>query len=63
MTTTPNADTKSEPAAYLDMPDERRATAKAHVAVVSATVRSVALTLPLGADVEDFRRVLTAEAK
>ena len=50
-------------AAYLDMPEERRTTAKAHVAVVSATVRKVALELPLGADVDDFRRNLVAEAK
>lgn len=50
-------------AAYLDMPAERRAAAKAHVAIVSATVRTVALKLPLTADVDDFRRVLTAEAK
>ena len=48
--------------AYLDMPADRRAVAKAHVALVSATVRKVALELPLSADVDDFRRVLTAEA-
>jgi hypothetical protein len=50
-------------AAYLDMPPERRAAAKAHVAVLSATAGKVALELPLGADVDDFRRVLVAEAK
>ena len=50
-------------AAYLDMPPERRAAAKAHVAVLSVTAGKVALELPLGADVDDFRRVLVAEAK
>ena len=45
------------------MPPERRAAAKAHVAVLSATAGKVALELPLGADVDDFRRVLVAEAK
>jgi hypothetical protein len=50
-------------AAYLDMPPERRAAAKAHVAVLAATAGKVALELPLGADVDDFRRVLVAEAK
>jgi hypothetical protein len=55
--------TPPEVAAYLDMPPERRAAAKAHVAVLSATAGKVALELPLGADVDDFRRVLVAEAK
>jgi hypothetical protein len=50
-------------ATYLDMPPERRAAAKAHAAVLSATAGKVALELPLGADVDDFRRVLVAEAK
>ena len=50
-------------AAYLDMPPERRAAAKAHAAVLSATAGKVALELPLSADVDDFRRVLVAEAK
>jgi hypothetical protein len=53
----------SEPAAYLDMPAERRAAAKAHAAILSETAGKAALELPLGADVDDFRRVLTAEAK
>ncbi len=48
----------AEPGAYLDMPEDRRVAAKAHVAVISTTVRKVALTLPLNADVDDFRRVL-----
>ena len=52
----------TEPAAYLDMPDDRRQAAKAHVALLSATIAKFAATLPLGADVDDFRRVLIAEA-
>ncbi|MEQ1649493.1 MAG: hypothetical protein ABL898_12985 [Hyphomicrobiaceae bacterium] len=58
--TPPDSDTLG---AYLDMPPDRRAAAKAHVALISATVRKCALDLPLSADVDDFRRVLTAEAK
>jgi hypothetical protein len=50
-------------AAYLEMPPERRAAAKAQAAVLSATAGKVALELPLPADVDDFRRVLVAEAK
>ena len=53
----------AEPAHYLDMPPERRTLAKAHAAMLSATANTVALTLPIGADVDDFRRVLAAEAK
>lgn len=52
-----------EPADYLDMPPERRALAKAHAATLSVTAGKVALTLPISADVDDFRRVLAAEAK
>ncbi len=52
-----------EPAAYLDMPPERRAAAKDHVALLSQTAGRIALELPFGADVDDFRRVLTQEAK
>lgn len=52
-----------EPAAYLDMPAERRAAAKLHAATLSATMRKLAVELPLSADVDDFRRVLIAEAK
>lgn len=68
MATTPqDAATKTaagaEPADYLDMPPERRALAKAHAAMLSATAKTVALTLPIGADVDDFRRVLATEAK
>lgn len=52
-----------EPAAYLDMPQERRALAKAHAAMLAETAGRVALELPLGADVDDFRRVLAAGAQ
>jgi hypothetical protein len=50
-------------AAYLDMPPERRAAAKAHAALLSQTAGRIALELPLGADVDDFRRALTQGAK
>jgi hypothetical protein len=50
-------------AAYLDMPPERRAAAKAHAALLSRAAGRLALELPLSADVDDFRRVLTQEAK
>ncbi len=53
----------NEPAAYLDMPPERRAGAKAHAAMLSATMRKVAAEVPFQADVDDFRRVLTTGAK
>jgi hypothetical protein len=52
-----------EMAAYLDMPPERRAAAKAHAALLSGTAGKVALELPLSADVDDFRRVLVAGVK
>jgi hypothetical protein len=52
-----------EPAAYLDMPAERRALAKAHAALLAETAGRVALELPFNADVDDFRRVLVAEAR
>lgn len=52
-----------EIAAYLDMPPERRALAKAHAAMLSRTAARVALDLPMSADVDDFRRVLAAGAK
>jgi hypothetical protein len=54
--------TTDEPAAYLDMPPERRAAAKAHAKVLSEAAGKIALTLPLQADVDDFRRVLVAAA-
>ena len=52
-----------EPASYLDMPPERRTAAKAHAAMLSATMRKVVAEVPFQADVDDFRRVLTAGAK
>lgn len=58
----PDDPTKVKPAAYLTMPDERRTAAIAHAALLGETVRKVAATLPLGADVDDFRRVLVSEA-
>jgi hypothetical protein len=53
----------NEPAAYLDMPPERRAAAKAHAAMLSATMKKVAAEVPFQSDVDDFRRILTAGAK
>ena len=50
-------------AAYHDMPPERRAAAKAHAALLSRTAGRIALELPFGADVDDFRRALTEGAK
>jgi hypothetical protein len=52
----------AEPAAYLDMPEERRALAKAHAALLAQAAGRVALELPFNADVDDFRRVLAAGA-
>ena len=54
---------QAETAAYLDMPPERRALAKAHAALLSATAGRIALELPMSADVDDFRRVLAEGAK
>ena len=50
-------------AAYLDMPPERRAAAKAYAALLSRTAGRIALELPFGADVDDFRRALAEGAK
>jgi hypothetical protein len=61
--TPPAAAASTEAASYLDMPDERRALAKAHAALLAATAARIALTLPFSAGVDDFRRVLTQEAK
>jgi hypothetical protein len=52
----------SGPAADLDVSPKRRATAEAHAALLGRTAAKVALELPFGADVDDFRRVLVAEA-
>ena len=59
----PTSPAIGDTAAYLDMPPERRAAAKAHAALLSQTAGRIALQLPLGADVDDFRRVLTQEVK
>jgi hypothetical protein len=47
---------------YLDLSDERRAAAEARVAALSDGVRAAAREVPLTADVDDFRRVLVANA-
>jgi hypothetical protein len=59
----PKTAATDEIAGYLDMPPESRALAKAHAAMLSQTAGRVALALPMSADVDDFRRVLAAEAK
>lgn len=58
----PKAPAADDVAAYLDMPAERRALARAHAAMLSATAGKVAVELPISADVDDFRRVLAAHA-
>lgn len=58
----PTAAEPNEPGSYLDMPAERQDAAKAVAAAMSAAARKHALTLPLGADVDDFRRELVAAA-
>ena len=63
--TTPTSDASpasAEPAAYLDMPPERRAAAKAQASVLAKTADRIARELPFTADVDDFRRVLVEEA-
>jgi hypothetical protein len=50
------------PAPDLKMPPERRAAAKAHAAMLSQAAGKIASQLPLGADVDDFRRLLSAQA-
>jgi len=59
-TTPPPA--QEEIAAYLDMPADRRALAKAYARLLAKTAGRVALELPINADVDDFRRVLMREA-
>ena len=51
-----------EPVAYLDIPPERRQAHKAQAVLLGATAANVAVTLPLSADVDDFRRVLVDNA-
>jgi hypothetical protein len=62
-TTTPQPAGSEEPAAYLDMPPERRAAAKAHAALLSRAAGKIAVELPIGADVDDFRRALAEGAR
>jgi len=50
-------------AAYLEMADDRRAAAEANAAMLVAAAQRVADTLPMSADVDDFRRVLVAEVQ
>jgi len=59
----PKEPVSEEIAAYLDMPRERRTLAKAHAAMLSQTAGRIALELPMSADVDDFRRVLTTQAR
>jgi hypothetical protein len=47
----------------LDIPEERRALARAHAALLAQTASRIAVELPMSADVDDFRRVLAAGAK
>ncbi len=49
--------------AGLGIPEERRALAEAHAAILAETAARVAVELPISADVDDFRRVLAAGAK
>lgn len=56
------ADVAGTPGAYLTMPEDRRQAARAVVATMSESVRRHAMTLPLTADIDDFRRDLTAAA-
>lgn len=49
--------------AYLDMPPERRAAAKALAALLSRTADRIARELPFGTDVDDFRRALIQGAQ
>lgn len=59
----PGDPASEEIAAYLDMPPQRRALAKAHAAILATTAGRIALELPMSADVDDFRRVLAAGAR
>jgi hypothetical protein len=59
----PQSSPRSEPASHLDIPPERRALNVAHAAMLAETARRVAREVPFGADVDDFRRVLAANAK
>lgn len=58
MPDTADRQSSTEPVAWLDSTAERRAAHMAQAALLAATAWRVASTLPLGADVDDFRRVL-----
>ena len=62
-TTSQDPSAGEDTASYLEMPAERRASAKAHAALLSQAADKVARELPFNADVDDFRRVLVQEAK
>lgn len=47
----------------LDMPDDRRQAAEAHVRLLAASARVAAMELPLQADECDFQRILEAEGR
>ena len=53
----------ADPADRLAVPPERLTLAKQHAALLGRTAAKVALTLPLTADADDFRRVLAQEAR
>lgn len=55
--------TEAGPAAGLEIPPERRRAARAHAALLADTAAKVAAELPLSADVDDFRRLLAAQAR
>jgi hypothetical protein len=59
----PGPAAEPDPAAGLEMPPERRRAAKAQAALLADTAAKVAAELPLSADVDDFRRILTAAAR
>ncbi len=59
----PGPAAEAGPAAGLEMPPERRRAAKAQAALLADTAAKVAAELPLSADVDDFRRILTATAR
>lgn len=58
----PSDDTTTTPEG-LDMPEERRAAALAHAALLAKTALEVERALPLQADESDFQAVLEAEAR
>jgi len=59
----PGSAAEAGPAAGLEMPPERRRAAKAQAALLADTAAKVAAELPLSADVDDFRRILTTAAR